>query len=77
MRTGQVIKADKVNDHLGLDEWIEVFPSGSVREHVMLERVPKMHKTASRYEFRHGQSPLLLRKSFCVLHPELMLGIFQ
>lgn len=52
------------NDHLGDDQWVELFPDGSVRDLMVTTRIPPRHLSYSKHHFLKGQSPLLVRKAF-------------
>jgi hypothetical protein len=62
MKTGSIVKRSKLNHHLDNDEWVEVFPDGNnPHEILMLNRLPKEHKTFSQRVAMH-QSPILVRR---------------
>lgn len=63
MKTGNDVKKDSTNDHLD-DTYIEVYPRGDVRDLSVTTRIPKKHKTYSKHAVIHGQSPILVRKSY-------------
>ena len=66
MKVGNIISKSDVNDHLGDDEWIEIFPKLREDDLEFTTNVPARHKSYTKvvglgYK---TQSPLLIRLSF-------------
>ena len=63
MNTGKPVWKSKSEPHLDKDEWLEVWPDGSAKDHGVILSIPQNDRTCSHVPVKHGQSPLLVRRS--------------